>query len=127
MSFERRKQDEEERKWNLMWDLWTRGEAASPYAELMEYESEVNNGGHDQYFFNVTNCGDLPAAVERLLAILPSPLRENLKRAYDAFATQDDICDDNNEDLFEECDDVFYEHEGLLMDVLKVYANSLSL
>ena len=65
--------------------------------------------------------------MERLLAILPGPLRENLKRADDAYAARADICHDDNEDLFEECDDVFYEHEGLLMDVLKVYANSLSL
>lgn len=37
---------ESERKWNLMWDMWVAGNAESPYAELMEYESEVNNGGH---------------------------------------------------------------------------------
>ena len=46
---------ESERKWNLMWDMWADGDAESPYAELMEYESEVNNGGHSQYFFNVSN------------------------------------------------------------------------
>lgn len=45
-----RKLTEEERKWNLMWDMWVQEEAISPYAELMEYESEVNNGGHSQFF-----------------------------------------------------------------------------
>jgi len=39
-----------DRKWNRMWDLWVEGSAESPYSELMEYESEVNNGGHSQYF-----------------------------------------------------------------------------
>lgn len=118
---------ESDRKWNLMWDMWVAGAAQSPYAELMEYESEVNNGGHSQYFFNVANCGDLEAEVERILTVLPSPLRENLKKGYDAFAAQADICDDDNEELFEECDDVFYENEQFLIDVLKVYADSLVL
>jgi len=93
----------------------------------MEYEGEVNNGGHSQYFFNVANCGDLKAEVEQLLTVLPNPLRDNLKRGYDAFAAQADIADDENEDLFEECDDVFYEHEALLIDILKTYADSLCL
>lgn len=118
---------EEERKWNLMWDMWARGEADSPYAELMEYEGEVNNGGHSQYFFNVANCGDLKAAVEKILTILPNPLRDNLKRGYDAFSAQKDICDDDNDDLFDECDNVFYENEQLLIDVLKTYAKTLKL
>lgn len=122
-----RKLTEEERKWNMMWDLWVQGEAASPYAELMEYESEVNNGGHSQYFFNVSNCGDLNADVEKILPVLPHPLNINLKRAYDAFIGQEDICDDENDELFEECDDVFYQNENLLMDILKLYASSLSL
>lgn len=116
----------EERKWNHIWDLWARGEADSPYAELMEYESEVNNGGHSQYFFNVANCGDLKGAVEKLLAVLPEPLRGNLERGYEAFAGQEDICDDDNDDLFEQCDDVFYANEQLLIDILKGYAGSLN-
>ena len=40
-------------KWNKMWELWAEGKAGSPYAELMTYQSEVNNGGHSQYFSNV--------------------------------------------------------------------------
>lgn len=52
-------QSDEEKKWNKMWDLWAEGCAASPYAELMTYQSEINNGGHDRYFFNIENTGDL--------------------------------------------------------------------
>lgn len=117
--------NERERKLDLMWDLWAEGKAPSPCAELMEYEAEVNNGGHSQYFFNVANCGDLKAAVEVILPLLPDPLHDNLKRGYDAFAAQAEIDDDDNEELFEECDDVFYEHERLLIEVLKTHAESL--
>lgn len=120
-----KEENDAERKWNLMWDMWVAGEAKSPYAELMEYESEVNNGGHSQYFFNIANCGDLGEEVEKLLAVLPNPLYDNLKRGYAAFAAQEDICDDENEELFEECDDVFYENEQMLIDILKTYADSL--
>lgn len=120
--------NENDRKWNLMWDMWMAGVAESPYAELMTYESEVNNGGHSQYFFNTANCGkDLKAQVEAILSVLPEPLRGNLKQAYEAFAAQDDICDDVNDELFDECDEVFYENEHLLIGLLEEYAGSLRL
>ncbi len=105
-------------KLDKMWDLWAVDKLDLPCAKLMKYESEVNNGGHSQYFFNVANCGDLAAEVEAVLSMLPEPLRENLARGYTAFSEQDDISDDVNDELFEECDDVFYEHEQLIIDII---------
>lgn len=116
----------EEEKWNRMWELWEKGKLKSPCANLMTYEGEVNNGGHSQYFFNTANCGDLKAEVDTILPVLPEPLRGNLKRGYDAFAAQEDISDDVNDDLFDDCDSVFYENEQLLIDMLKVYADELT-
>ena len=60
-------------KWNKIWELWEEEKAESPYQELMTYQSEINNGGHDQYFLNVGNTGDLQkemAALEK--SCLPS-------------------------------------------------------
>ena len=114
-----------EEKLDRMWELWEIGDLKDPYAKLMTYESEVDNGGHSQYFYNIANSGDLAAEVEAVLSMLPKPLRENLNRGYTAFAAQEDICDDDNEELFEECDDVFYEHEQLLIDILYESAKSL--
>ena len=105
-------------KLNKMWDLWAVDKLDLPCAKLMKYESEVNNGGHSQYFFNVANCGDLAAEVETVLSMLPEPLRENLARGYAAFSEQYDISDDVIDELFEECDDVFYEHEQLIIDII---------
>ena len=107
-----------DQKLDKMWDLWAVNKLDLPCAKLMKYESEVNNGGHSQYFFNVANCGDLAAEVEAVLSMLPEPLRENLARGYAAFSEQDDISDDVNDELFEECDDVFYEHEQLIIDII---------
>lgn len=107
-----------DQKLDKMWDLWAVNKLDLPCAKLMKYESEVNNGGHSQYFFNVANCGDLAAEVETVLSMLPEPLRENLARGYAAFSELDDISDDVNDELFEECDDVFYEHEQLIIDII---------
>lgn len=114
-----------EEKLDRMWELWEIGDLKDPCAKLMTYESEVDNGGHSQYFYNIANCGDLAAEVQAVLSMLPEPLQENLNRGYTAFAAQEDICDDDNEELFEECDDVFYEHEQLLIDILYESAKSL--
>lgn len=107
-----------DQKLDKMWDLWAINKLDLPCAKLMKYESEVNNGGHSQYFYNVANCGDLAVEVEAVLSMLPEPLRENLARGYAAFSEQDDISDDVNDELFEECDDVFYEHEQLIIDMI---------
>ena len=107
-----------DQKLDKMWDLWAINKLDLPCAKLMKYESEVNNGGHSQYFFNVANCGDLAVEVEAVLSMLPEPLRENLARGYAAFSEQNDVSDDVNDELFEECDDVFYEHEQLIIDII---------
>lgn len=117
----------EDRKWNKMWDLWVQDNADSPYAELMEYDAEVNNGGHSQYFFNVSNCGDLTAAAEILLKELPEPLLANFQKAYDAFSGQEDICSDENDEFFNECDAVFGDNEQLILDILAGYADTMNL
>ena len=113
-----------DQKLDKMWDLWAVNKLDLPCAKLMKYESEVNNGGHSQYFYNVANCGDLAVEVEAVLSMLPEPLRENLARGYAAFSEQDDISDDVNEELFDACDDVFYEHEQLIIDIIYDAAKS---
>lgn len=117
----------EHQRWNKMWDMWAKGELDSPYSSLMTYQSEVINGGHDQYFFNTANCGDLQAEVTAVLALLPEVLRENLRRGYEAFAAQEDIADDANEVLFSECDDVFYANEQLINGLLEAFAATIEL
>lgn len=113
---------EDELKWNRIWDLWAEGNAESPYAELMTYEAEVNNGGHFQYFDNTENCGDLKTDASVLLSVLPEPLNSNFRRSYDAYNAQDTFSSRAFETLLDECDSVFYEHEQLLTNLLKPYA-----
>ena len=123
---QKRKLTDAERRWNKMWELWVQGMVISPYLELMNYQSEVNNGGHSQYFFNTANCGDVAAEVAVLLSVLPEPLLSNLRRAYDSFVSQTDV-DDEDEQLLEECDDMFYAQEAMLNALLENYAHTMEL
>ena len=115
---------EEQLKWNKMWDLWVEGKVDSPFSELMEYQSQVNNGGHDQYFTNVENTGDLQKEMSALEQILSEKLNSNLKRAYKAYLVlEEKEGDEKAEETLEQCDDVFYENEEEINQALKEYAS----
>ena len=118
---------EEQRKWNKMWELWTEEKADSPYAQLMTYQSEINNGGHDQYFTNVENTADLQNEMSILEKILPVIHKDNLGKAYKAYLVLEEREDELAEKTLERCDDVFYENEAELNDILEEYAKTIEL
>ncbi len=118
---------EEQRKWNKMWELWTEEKADSPYAQLMTYQSEINNGGHDQYFTNVENTADLQNEMSILEKILPVIHKDNLRKAYKAYLILEEREDELAEKTLERCDDVFYENEAELNDILEEYAKTIEL
>ena len=114
---------EEQLKWNKMWELWTEEKVASPYAELMTYQSEINNGGHDQYFTNVENTSDLNKEISALEQILSAELKNNLNKAYKAYLILEKKEEDEEaEETLEQCDDVFYENEEEINRLLEEYA-----
>ena len=116
---------DEQRKWNKMWELWTENRAETPYAELMTYQSEINNGGHDQYFFNVENTGDLQKEMAALETVLSEKLQRNLLDAYQIWT--DSASDEKAEATLEQCDNVFYKNEEEINCILKEYAASMEL
>lgn len=119
---------EKDRKWNKMWELWADGKVDSPYAQLMAYQSEINNGGHDQYFTNVENVGDLQIDLEELEKILPLKLNENVKKAYQAYLILEENEDDEKpQEILEQCDDVFYENEQEINHILEEYSFNFEL
>ena len=118
---------EEQLKWNKMWELWTEEKTESPYAELMTYQSEINNGGHSQYFCNVDNVSDLKKEMSALEEILTPLLRENLQKAYEAHLILEEKEDEEAEEILDQCDDVFYENEEQINRILQEYANTLEI
>ena len=118
----------EQDAWDRMWELWGEGKADSPYAEVLTYQSEINNGGHDQYFFNVENTGDLKKELAVLNSVLPELLKKNLNAAYKAYVTlQKNEDDEKAEAILNQCDKVYYENEEALDDVLNEYAAKIDL
>ena len=118
---------EEQLKWNKMWELWTEEKTKSPYTELMTYQSEINNGGHSQYFCNVDNVSDLKKEMSALEEILTPLLRENLQKAYNADLILEEKEDEEAEEILDQCDDVFYENEEQINRILQEYANTLEI
>lgn len=118
---------EEQLKWNKMWELWTEEKTKSPYTELMTYQSEINNGGHSQYFCNVDNVSDLKKEMSALEEILTPLLRENLQKAYKADLILEEKEDEEAEEVLDQCDDVFYENEEQINRILQEYANTLEI
>ena len=119
---------DEQLKWNRMWELWEQEKADSPYAELMTYQSEINNGGHGQYFSNVENNGDLNADMTILTTVLSEKLVDNLHKAYKAHLILEENEDDEKaEEIIEACDNVFYENEEEINSKLEAYADKIQL
>lgn len=119
---------EREVSWNKMWDLWVEGEIPSPYNELMSYQSEVNNGGHDQYFLNTGNICDVDQTLSVLSEILPVKLKENLYTAYNAYlCLEKDEDDEKAQGVIESCDELFMQNEQEVTDILEKYCENADL
>lgn len=118
---------EKELKWNKMWQLWAEECTDSPYSELMTYQSEVNNGGHEQYFDNVSNTKDLKKEILSLKTILPPQPSAILEQAYRAYLTLEENDDEQAEKIIEQCDDMFYKWEEEINRILEEYAAKIEL
>ena len=112
---------EHEKAWNNLWNLWSEGLVESPYAELMTYQSEINNGGHGQYFTNIENSGDLQKEMSVLETILSPNLKSNLQKAYKAYLDLEEN-DEDAEEIIEQCDDIFFKNEKEINDILEAFA-----
>ena len=117
---------DDQKKWNKMWDLWEKGKAASPYAELMTYQSEINNGGHDQYFTNVQNTGDLQKEMSVLEQVLSEKMKAILQKAYAAYLIlEENEEDEEAEEILNQCDNLFYDNEAEIGCILEEYAANM--
>lgn len=118
---------EEQLKWNKMWELWAQGKVDSPYAELMTYQGEINNGGHYQYFTNVENTGNISKEISALQTILPENLKKILPQAYEAYLTLEEKENEKSEEIITQSDKVFFENEEKINRILEEYAAKIEL
>lgn len=119
---------EAEEKWNKIWDLWANGEIESPYNEVMNYQSEVTNGGHYQYFLNTENNGDVRRELEILCNFLPAVMKDNLQNAFNAYLESEQNKNvDDNEAIIKKCDSVFSENEKTINEILENFCKTIDL
>lgn len=119
---------EAEEKWNKMWSLWANGEIESPYNELMNYQGEVTNGGHYQYFLNTESNGDVRKELEILCNLLPDVMKNNLQAAFNAYLElEQDKNVDNNEAIITKCDNVFSNNEKTINEILENFCKTIDL
>ena len=84
--------------------------------------------GHDQYFLNVENTGDLQKEMAALETVLSEKLQKNLRDAYRAYQQlTDSESDEDTEAILEQCDDIFYQNEAEINCILKEYAAKMKL
>ena len=108
---------------NKIWNMYGSGELEKTDYKihcLCDYESGVNSDGHSGWFFNTENTEGIDAVntiIFTLRIVLPTHLYENLLRAKEAYGTEteDEVCD--------EADEYFYEHEREIIDILQDLAN----
>lgn len=117
----------EAQQWNKMWDLWTEEKIESPYKELMTYQSEVNNGGHAQYFCNVESSSNIREEINQLKKLLSKEMHSNIEKAYKAYLKLEEIEDIASEEILEECDNLFYEKESEINDILEEFSLKIEL
>lgn len=123
-----------DRQWNAMWDMWVKGAVPPTYDALMRYYSEVNNGGHCQYFTNTETIWDIQEEMAAMATILPEDLKENLYRAYAAYRImEDNIYPRGSEErrkaklIDRQCDDSFYENDKVFDRILEAFAATIEL
>lgn len=117
----------EAQQWNKMWNLWTEDKIESPYKELMTYQSEVNNGGHSQYFCNIESNNDARSEINKVKKLLSKDLQENIEKAYKAYQKLEEVEDIESEEILEECDNLYYEKESEINDILEEFSSKIEI
>lgn len=119
-------------KWNYMIDLWVDNKLDNPIQHLITYDSEVNNGGHLQFF---ENCHEeLPEIIPLIKTYLSKNMAKNLQDAYDLYLNLnpntysiDTFVDVAREDHFDKFDNYYYEHDKEVNQVLTKYSLTLKI
>ena len=127
---------EDELKWNKMWDLWFEGELEQPISSLLTYDSEIQNGGHLQFFCNLEEDEEIELrdVLKQLKKILPEEFYVNLEKAYTEYKklnfnpeTSEEYCEVAVEEPLVAYDNYYDEHEETIQNIFKEYASKINL
>ena len=62
-----------------------------------------------------------------LEAVLPTPFKRTLQRAYEAYLSLEESDNEKAEGILEQCDEMFYESEEEINCILEEYAAKIEL
>ena len=65
--------------------------------------------------------------VTQLKTILYGELKNNIEKAYNAYIENPDEANDDNVEILENCDSIFYKNEELIIEILKDRASKIEL
>ena len=116
---------DEQLKWEYLWERWRLEEVPEPYNTIMTYYKEIKKEGHTRFFLNIAFCGEVQKAVDKIGALLPEVLRENLKTAYTHYVILVNEENEETEQKIRDCDTYFDENEQLILDIIQEYADTL--
>lgn len=116
---------EAEIKLEHLWELWQLEKVPEPYNTLMTYYKEIKKGGHTRFFLNIAYCGEVQKAVEKIGAVLPDALKENLNTAYSYYVVLVNEESLETEEKLRLCDVYFDNNESLILDIIQEFADSL--
>lgn len=128
----------EDQKCDKLWDLWCKNsdkDKSNYIYTLMTYSSEINNGGHQQFFFNAENTNeDFETINSNLKKALTPVLFDNYIKAYNLYKSLnlkaeciEDYVDIEMEEHFDEFDKCFYANEKDINKAIQDYANTIEL
>lgn len=107
------KNTEEAQKWAKMWQLLEDKKIDDPIKHLLEYDNEVCESGHEQYFDTFID-GKTDEERAEIFAILKGylseELYENLRSAYEAYLDAVRF-DKDMSDIFEKYDQFYYDDD----------------
>lgn len=124
----------EQLQWNKVWDKWSNGELETPYKEILDYSSGINGGGHLCFFDNVVSSGNfevLNETIKTLVAVLPEAFIKPLLKVYNSYvkdnAKEEDYVSSKTDRLANKADDVFYNNEESINELIRDYSKTIVL
>lgn len=99
-----------------IWDRWIKNQTQSPLTELLTVVSNLGACGHADFFEFCNENENIAKALEVAFPLLPEVIKKNFLKASEYYKSNPEMRD--NEEFLERYDNVFYDNENLLDEVI---------
>lgn len=99
-----------------IWDRWIKNQTQSPLTELLTVVSNLGACGHADFFDFCNENENIANALEVAFPLLPEVIKNNFLKASEYYKSNPEMRDD--EEFLERYDNVFYDNEGLIDEVI---------